>query len=1086
MIEFLHKDKKKGEFSVQPFQTYFQHRVEELLASAPSDTAFFFRGLLPEQLAYLIHHPRSLLDCGDLLSGGTLNLAALEENRRALVRALSSAQGSVVGFYEELIALCSAASDLSLLYDGSITVVNNDLFDRAVPNCLTQAEAVALFDAMQSDEGPDSELVPQYYCDALILGSDDAVLTPRNVHQDQDFGWQSLFAGGEACPGETAGEALVVGSSEDLLYRLELMAGRAGEVELVVDRREEQAACGLRRALSSLGVPFSQRLADILAPETVYDGEQFLSLLRRHWGEGAAFRELLFYGSPSLSKETVPVSQGALIEEIVDQCERAQTEGESYRDVFITAPTGAGKSLLFQLPALHLAQKYGLVTLVVTPLIALMHDQAAQLETERGIGCATFLNSTISFEERQRRTALIQSGEKSIVYLAPELLLSSGLRPIVGERQVGLLVIDEAHTVTTWGRDFRPDYWFLGDFLRSAKREGRRFPVLCLTATAVYTGEDDVVNDTIAELGLHSPILHLGSVKRENILFDISPGERKGQEKTEEAKIDAIVRRLQTYVAKGQRFLVYCPFRTHVDAVFAALPAQAKSRVRRYYSGDRISDTERKMAEADYRDGRALGLICTKAFGMGVDVSDIQHIVHFAPSGSLADYVQEIGRAARDQTIVGVAHLDFFPGDIRYTRALNNMSETKQYQLKGMLKKLCDIYDVRKHRNLLVSSESFAYLFKEQELDSKVKSGLLLLAKDLRYKYGFPVLIVRPRAMLTTNYVNVPPALEAEFLRQFGAYAKPLGTVPDRVISSRRQGASDTRVHNVGSIYAVRMGDLWQSRFAEHTFGAFKYRFFQEGVLAGGSDCRLSPRIRVAVNYHRPFQEILELVTRLLEEIQTVLDGFDQAEKKTFDEKAFREGLNGLRPGEELSQTQVSLLLDMFTLTASEKVKYAASRKLVKILQLRSKPGEAGQEYLIRGTLMRDYLLRLLGQCAPNGKDRYQAFVPIGQTDAISILPILKLLEILECASYELRGGEKAEIFIRINDPAKLRRLADAGYSNVILQEGVRRHRASQKLLQDFFTTDLSDDERWDLIEAHFLGREEEVSAILAQGVPFS
>lgn len=93
---------------------------------------------------------------------------------------------------------------------------------------------------------------------------------------------------------------------------------------------------------------------------------------------------------------------------------------------------------------------------------------------------------------------------------------------MLGERKIGLLVIDEAHTVTSWGRDFRSDYWFLGDFLKSVKKNGYAFPVLCLTATAVYTGVDDVVNDTIAELDLNNPILHLGNVKRKNIRFDIS------------------------------------------------------------------------------------------------------------------------------------------------------------------------------------------------------------------------------------------------------------------------------------------------------------------------------------------------------------------------------------------------------------------------------------------------------------------------------------------------------------------------------------------------------------------------------------
>ena len=144
------------------------------------------------------------------------------------------------------------------------------------------------------------------------------------------------------------------------------------------------------------------------------------------------------------------------------------------------------------------------------------------MENERGVKTATCINSSISYEARQQRINEIRSGKKSIVYLAPELLLATGLQTLLGERKIGLLIIDEAHTVTSCGRDFRSDYWFLGDFLKSVKKNGYAFPVLCLMATAVYTGVDDVVNDTIAELDLNNPILHLGNVKRKNIRFDIS------------------------------------------------------------------------------------------------------------------------------------------------------------------------------------------------------------------------------------------------------------------------------------------------------------------------------------------------------------------------------------------------------------------------------------------------------------------------------------------------------------------------------------------------------------------------------------
>lgn len=165
---------------------------------------------------------------------------------------------------------------------------------------------------------------------------------------------------------------------------------------------------------------------------------------------------------------------------------------------------------------------------------------------------ATCINSSISYEARQQRINEIRSGKKSIVYLAPELLLATGLQTLLGERKIGLLVIDEAHTVTSWGRDFRSDYWFLGDFLKSVKKNGYAFPVLCLTATAVYTGVDDVVNDTIAELDLNNPILHLGNVKRKNIRFDISC--RQKNEYGE--KLETIKKKI-LFLKKYSPFLLY-------------------------------------------------------------------------------------------------------------------------------------------------------------------------------------------------------------------------------------------------------------------------------------------------------------------------------------------------------------------------------------------------------------------------------------------------------------------------------------------------------------------------------------------------
>lgn len=387
---------------------------------------------------------------------------------------------------------------------------------------------------------------------------------------------------------------------------------------------------------------------------------------------------------------------------------------------------GLGKSILFQITAVYLAEKYSLVTIVVSPLIALMNDQVDQLQQERGISIAACINSAMSMEERSTIIDQIHAGKISLLYLAPELLLTTHLQSFLGGCQIGMVVIDEAHTVTSWGRDFRSDYWFLGDFLKKAIRDGLIFPVLCLTATAVYFGEDDVVNDTIQELGLEKTIIHLGSVKRDNIEFDIRCRDpNKLDTRVDTEKMVLTMCRMREYITRGEKVLTYFPYRSQVDQMYDLLPVGERIKIRCYHG--QISTPERKLVEHDYKSGAAMGLFCTKAFGMGIDVGDITHVIHYAPTGTLADYVQEIGRTARNAEIQGVTHINFFPGDLRYVRAMNGISEMRQYQLREMLKKLCAIYRKKKHRNLMISAETFEYLFREKEVENRTKSSLMLL-----------------------------------------------------------------------------------------------------------------------------------------------------------------------------------------------------------------------------------------------------------------------------------------------------------------------------------------------------------------------
>lgn len=1066
------------------FQKYFENKVDDLIQNSKEQTFFVFRGFGIEQIKYLVKHSKSILNDSRLISNDVLNLEVLEQSKKKLNKELLLSEGSIVGFYEELVGIVSAIRDITISFDGKVVIINNNLFTRAVPSCLSYKQVSSFFDYMQSDrmqEQDDMELIGKYYSDAIIINEKNTLLFPNNVHKDLNLDVFDFFETNKDKPSSCYYDKdILLGTEQDFLFRLAIVKGITEEVNIKKDISGRNGDyLSIQKALECLEIPYSLEEIDFKAPQYEYDASQFLPYLKKYWGSNAEFRELEFYKEPSISKSIKKVSQGSLVAEIVEQCEFAK-EDDEFRDIFITAPTGAGKSLLFQLPAIYISEKYNLITIVISPLIALMNDQVAQLEKERNVQIATCINSSISFEERQYRIDEIRNGKKSIVYLAPELLLSTGLQTLLGDRKIGLLVIDEAHTVTSWGRDFRSDYWFLGDFLKAVKKSGEKFPVLCLTATAVYTGNDDVVNDTICELDLNNPILHLGNVKRTNISFDIKCREKdENGEKLETIKKRLLLERLRTYIKRGERTLAYCPYKIHVDSIYSELSKDETKLIRRYYG--HLKKQEKNITENEYREGKILALVCTKAFGMGVDRSDIKHIIHFAPTGNLADYVQEIGRAARNPKIEGFAHMDFFLGDMRYVRALHGLSEIRQFQLKAMLKKIVDIYETKKHRNLLVAPDSFAHLFQEKELDAKVKNGLLMLAKDLKGKYGFPVLIVRPRVMLTRIFVSVPELLQSEFDKKFGVYSKVIGKIPDRYIPN--SDGTETKIMYPGTIYSLKIGELWENEYSELSFGAFKHLFFDPNFMQDEKGSHLVPRVQVNIIYHKEFDEVMQQVELVLEAIVSVLTIHKKAEKKSFEEREFAKELNERLGDNGLDRVQTGMLLDMITLEVNENSFFQQNKSVYKILQKRKQQkNQDSVEYIIAGNYARlkGSMLRLLSQCNPGADKEYHSYVPYTSERKISIMPILKLMEIMDVASYELKGGENAEIFLRINDPEKIKRLAYSGYQNDVLREVQRKHRDSQELLRKFFTNEMSDNKRWDFIESYFLGREDELEMYLA------
>jgi ATP-dependent DNA helicase RecQ len=291
------------------------------------------------------------------------------------------------------------------------------------------------------------------------------------------------------------------------------------------------------------------------------------------------------------------------------------------RDVVAVMPTGAGKSLCFQLPALVL----GGLTVVVSPLIALMKDQVDGLRA-RGIPAAA-LHSGLSPEERNTVEGELARGSLSLLYIAPERLASGAFREMLRRARPVRLVIDEAHCISQWGHDFRPDYRRLA---------GLRTELGVAVAGFTATATPEVRADIAAQLGLQSPLELVTGFERANLTLAVESC--RGRDEKE-----AALRRLLTEV--GPPGIVYAATRKSVE-LWADVLAGQGLRTGRYHGG--LDDEERTRVQEDFLAGRVEVIAATNAFGMGVDKADIRFVAHAELPGSVEAYYQEVGRAGRD------------------------------------------------------------------------------------------------------------------------------------------------------------------------------------------------------------------------------------------------------------------------------------------------------------------------------------------------------------------------------------------------------------------------------------------------------
>ncbi|CAE6717931.1 MAG: ATP-dependent DNA helicase RecQ [Nitrospira sp.] len=354
----------------------------------------------------------------------------------------------------------------------------------------------------------------------------------------------------------------------------------------------------------------------------------------------------------------------------------------SRRDAMAVMPTGQGKSLCYQLPATILPG----LTLVISPLIALMQDQVNALKA-RNIAAAAF-HSGLTEQERDRVVLHLKLRRLQLLYLAPERMQHERFLRLLRSLWVSLLVVDEAHCISQWGHDFRPDYLNIGRL----RRELENPPCLALTATATARVQADLCE----RLSLHDPLRLVTGFRRPNLALSVRLC-RSRQEKL--AVLERMVREYETGT-----ILVYCATRRAVEEVATCLGRSDPS-VGYYHAG--LSDEERRAVHDRFCAGALRVLAATNAFGMGIDKSDVRLVVHFDIPGSLEAYYQEVGRAGRDGQPASCLLL-FHKRDVATQEyfiqqaAKESSSAARVERMKTLLQDMLDYVSVQTCRQLAI------------------------------------------------------------------------------------------------------------------------------------------------------------------------------------------------------------------------------------------------------------------------------------------------------------------------------------------------------------------------------------------------
>ncbi len=391
-------------------------------------------------------------------------------------------------------------------------------------------------------------------------------------------------------------------------------------------------------------------------------------------------------------------------------------------------PTGAGKSVCYQLPALSRYSKTGALTVVISPLVALMADQVAGLEA-RGIDSCVTVNGLLSMPERANALDRVRLGDAGILLVSPEQLRSVSLRRVLAQREIGAWVMDEAHCLSRWGHDFRPDYRYVGRFIREKAGDEPPPPVICLTATAKPDVVSEIVDYFQKELSVQLKIFN-GGTRRGNLEFVV----------VQTGEADKFANVHQILVAdlperEPGGAIVYCATRRQTEEMGEFLREKGM-KADHFHAG--LSPETKKNVQESFIRGELRVIVATNAFGMGIDKPDVRLVVHADIPGSLENYIQEAGRAGRDQKQARCVLL-YTLEDVERQFGMSARSRLTRREIHGVLRALRNL-DRKKRMDgeviatsgeILGEDEDDAFLRDSTTDDNRVRTAVAWLEESV-------------------------------------------------------------------------------------------------------------------------------------------------------------------------------------------------------------------------------------------------------------------------------------------------------------------------------------------------------------------